>query len=85
MGKKANGILGCIRRSIASRGKEAILLLSAGEATPKFTNIEEDEARLFSVTPRDKTRGNRHKQEYQKFQLNTRKHFYTVRVMEHCP
>jgi len=33
--KKANGILGCIRQSIASSLKEEILALSTGEAAPE--------------------------------------------------
>ena len=36
--------------------------------------------RLFSVVPIDKTRGSGHKLENGKFQLNTRKNFFTVRV-----
>jgi len=32
--KRANGILGCIRSSFASRSREGILPLSTGEATP---------------------------------------------------
>ena len=39
--------------------------------------------RLFSVIPTDKTRGSGHKLENGKFQLNTRKNFFTLRVTEH--
>jgi len=44
---------------------------------------KEGRSRVFLVVSSDRTRCNKHKQKYNKFCLNIRKYFYSVKAVKH--
>ncbi|KAK4816624.1 hypothetical protein QYF61_019323 [Mycteria americana] len=72
-----------LRAGTAQPGEEK----AQGDLTNVYTYLQggckEDGARLFSVVPSDRTRGDGHRLKHRRFPLNIRKHFVTVRVTEH--
>jgi len=69
-GLKANHILGCIKGSMASRSREVILPLYSVLVKPHHVCS-------------NRTRGNVFKLKEARYRLDTRKKFFTLRVVRH--
>mgnify|MGYP001853762842 FL=1 len=94
---KANGILGCIKRGVASREREVIVFLcsalvrshleysvSSGAPGISHCNLPVLERSLQTYTDdSDKTRGNGFKLKEGKFRFAVRKKFFTQRVVRY--
>ncbi|KAK4833089.1 hypothetical protein QYF61_027755 [Mycteria americana] len=72
-----------------TKGHEAWRREGSGVGVENLINVQKylreeckDRARLSSVVPSDRTRGNGHKMKHRRSPLNFRKHFFTVRVTE---
>ncbi|KAK4817390.1 hypothetical protein QYF61_012096 [Mycteria americana] len=91
--KKANGILACIKNSVASRTGEVIIPLYSALVrlhleycvqfwAPHYKR-DIEEVGLFSEVTSDRTRGNGLKLCQGRFRLDIRKFYFTERVVKH--
>ncbi|GAB0176388.1 hypothetical protein GRJ2_000104000 [Grus japonensis] len=91
--QKANCVLGCIKRGVTSRSREVILPLYSALMSPHLEYCIQlwGPSReglvplegLFTRACSDRTRGNGLKLKEGRFRLDSRKKFFTVRVVRH--